>query len=91
MEALKTPALYVGALSSRRNNDLRWVWQREFGVSQAEVQALRDPVGLNLGGKTPPEIALAIVAEMMALRCDVSLDDTLADWTDSDTEYRVSA
>jgi xanthine dehydrogenase accessory factor len=85
MEALKTPAFYIGALGSRRNNDARRLRLIEFDVSAAEVQALRGPVGLNLGSKTPPEIALAIVAEMTAVRRGVSLDGTLADWSGSQT------
>jgi xanthine dehydrogenase accessory factor len=83
MEALKTPAFYVGALGSRRNNEARRQRLREFDVSQAEVQALRGPVGLNLGGRTPPEIALAIVAEMTAVRRGVPLDGALANWAAS--------
>jgi xanthine dehydrogenase accessory factor len=68
MEALKTPAFYVGALGSRRNNDARRLRLREFDVSEAEVARLHGPVGLHLGGKTPPEIALSIVAAMTAAR-----------------------
>ncbi len=85
MEALKTPAFYVGALGSRRNNDARRARLREFDVSAAEVAALRGPVGLNLGGRTPPEIALAILAEMTAVRRGMPLDGTLADWSGSQT------
>jgi xanthine dehydrogenase accessory factor len=85
MEALKTPAFYVGALGSRRNNDARRRRLTEFDVSQAEVRKLRGPVGLNLGGKTPPEIAMSIVAEMTAVRRGVALDARLADWSGSDT------
>ena len=91
MEALKTPAFYVGALGSRRNNDARRQRLREFDVSEAEVQALRGPVGLNLGGKTPPEIAMSIVAEMTAVRRGAALDGTLADWGGSATACRTSA
>ncbi len=90
MEALKTPAFYVGALGSRRNNEARRARLREFDVSEAEVRALRGPVGLNLGGRTPPEIALAIVAEMTALRRGMPLEGTLADWGASATACRVS-
>lgn len=83
MEALKTPAFYVGALGSRRNNDARRARLLEFDVSDFEVAQMRGPVGLNLGGKTPPEIALAIVAEMTAVRRGAALDGTLADWSGS--------
>jgi xanthine dehydrogenase accessory factor len=91
MEALKTPAFYVGALGSRRNNDARRARLRDFDVSEAEVAALRGPVGLNLGGRTPPEIALAILAEMTAVRRGVPLTGTLADWSASETACRVTA
>jgi xanthine dehydrogenase accessory factor len=91
MEALKTPAFYVGALGSRRNNDARRQRLLEFDVSPAEVQALRGPVGLNLGGRTPPEIALAIVAEMTAVRRGAAMDGTLADWSGSQSACRVQA
>jgi len=91
MEALKTPAFYVGALGSRRNNDARRLRLLEFDVSAAEVAALRGPVGLNLGGRTPPEIALAIVAEMTAVRRGMALGGSLADWSRSATECRVGA
>ncbi len=91
MEALKTPAFYVGALGSRRNNDARRARLLEFDVSAEELKALRGPVGLNLGGKTPPEIAMSIVAEMTAVRRGAALDGTLADWSGSQTACRVSA
>jgi xanthine dehydrogenase accessory factor len=90
MEALKTPAFYVGALGSRRNNEARRLRLREFDVSAAEVAAMRGPVGLRLGGSTPPEIALAIVAEMTAVRRGVPLDGALADWSGSVTACAVS-
>lgn len=90
MEALKTPAFYVGALGSRRNNDARRARLRQFDVSEAEVAKLHGPVGLNLGGKTPPEIALSIVAEMTAVRRGVGAG-TLADWSGSTTACRTPA
>lgn len=91
MEALKTPAFYVGALGSRRNNDARRLRLREFDVSDTEAAALRGPVGLNLGARTPPEIALAVLAEMTAVRRGVALDGTLADWGGSQTVCLVSS
>lgn len=83
MEALKTPAFYVGALGSRRNNDARRQRLLQFDVSAAEVAKLHGPVGLNLGGKTPPEIAMSIVAEMTAVRRGVVVEGRLADWPGS--------
>ena len=90
MEALKTPAFYVGALGSRRNNEARRQRLLQFDVSPAEVARLRGPVGLNLGGKTPPEIAMSVLAEMTAVRRGTSLDGPLADWSGSQTACRVA-
>jgi xanthine dehydrogenase accessory factor len=90
LEALKTPAFYVGALGSRRNNDARRDRLRGFDVGADEVAALRGPVGLNLGARTPPEIALSIVAEMTAVRRGVPLTGRLADWSGSETACRLS-
>jgi xanthine dehydrogenase accessory factor len=86
MEALKTPAFYVGALGSKRNNDGRRLRLREFDVSAEEVAALRGPVGLNLRGLTPPEIALSIIAEMTAVHRGAALQGSLVDWSASATE-----
>jgi xanthine dehydrogenase accessory factor len=72
MEALKSGAFYVGAIGSKKNNDARRVRLREFDLSQEEIARLRGPVGLYIGSKTPPEIAVAILAEMTAVRHGVS-------------------
>jgi len=68
LEALKSPAFYVGAIGSRKNNDARRQRLAEFDLSQDEIARLHGPVGLKLGAKTPPEIAIAILAEMTAIR-----------------------
>jgi xanthine dehydrogenase accessory factor len=85
MEALRTPAFYVGALGSRHNNAQRRKRLQEFEVSQAEADQLRGPVGLNLGALTPPEIAMSIVAEMTAMRRGVDLSQSLSSWDGSKT------
>jgi xanthine dehydrogenase accessory factor len=72
MEALKSPAFYVGAIGSKKNNDARRERLREFDLSADEIARLRGPVGLYIGSKTPPEIAVAILAEMTAVRHGVS-------------------
>jgi xanthine dehydrogenase accessory factor len=72
MEALKSPAFYVGAIGSKKNNDARRLRLKEFDVSDGEIARLRGPVGLYIGSKTPPEIAVAILAEMTAVRHGVS-------------------
>lgn len=69
LEALRSPAFYVGALGSRASNAKR----RErlgqyFGMSAAELASLHGPVGLPIGSRTPPEIALSILAEMTAVK-----------------------
>jgi xanthine dehydrogenase accessory factor len=72
MEALKSAAFYVGAIGSKKNNDARRERLRQFDVSDEEIARLRGPVGLYLGSKTPPEIAVAILAEMTAVRHGVA-------------------
>jgi xanthine dehydrogenase accessory factor len=72
MEALKSAAFYVGAIGSKKNNDARRERLREFDLSHDEIARLRGPVGLYIGSKTPPEIAVAILAEMTAVRHGVA-------------------
>ncbi len=72
MEALKSPAFYVGAIGSKKNNDARRLRLKEFDLSEGEIARLRGPVGLYIGSKTPPEIAVAILAEMTAVRHGVT-------------------
>jgi xanthine dehydrogenase accessory factor len=73
LEALKSPAFYVGAIGSRKNNEARRRRLAEFDLSQQEIGRLHGPVGLKLGSKTPPEIAIAILAEMTAIRNGVTI------------------
>ena len=69
LEALRSPAFYVGAIGSRSNNRKRRERLRKhFDMTDAELDRLHGPVGLQIGGKTPPEIALSIIAEMTAVR-----------------------
>ncbi|MCW5625421.1 MAG: XdhC family protein [Burkholderiales bacterium] len=73
MEALKSPAFYVGALGSRVNTEKRRERLAQFDLSHSELDRLHGPVGLRIGSKTPPEIAIAILAEMTAVRHGVAL------------------
>lgn len=66
--ALRSPAVYVGAIGSRKTQKLRRERLREAGFSPEEVARLHGPVGLDLGGREPAEIALAILAEITAVR-----------------------
>jgi xanthine dehydrogenase accessory factor len=69
MEALKSPAFYVGAIGSRANQAKRKQRLIEhFGMSEAEFERLHGPVGLKNGARTPPEIAIGILAELTAVR-----------------------
>lgn len=74
MEALRSPAFYVGALGSRRNNAARLTRMAEhFGMSQGELGKLRGPAGIYIGSRTPPEIAISIMAEIIAVKNGVML------------------
>ena len=90
MEALRTPAFYVGALGSRHNNTQRRKRLLEFEVSEEEAAQLRGPVGLNLGALTPPEIAMSIGAERTAMRRGVGLSQALSSWESSKTVCGLS-
>jgi len=73
IEALKTPAFYVGALGSRRNNATRRERLKEFDLSDAALARLHGPAGIYIGSRTPPEIAISILAEVTAAKNGVSL------------------
>jgi len=68
LEALRSRAFYVGAIGSGRNQEKRKERLREFGISTAELERLHGPVGLKNGARTPPEIAVAILAELTACK-----------------------
>ena len=69
MEALRSPAFYVGAIGSRANQSKRKQRLIEhFGMTEAEFERLHGPVGLKNGARTPPEIAVGILAELTAVR-----------------------
>jgi xanthine dehydrogenase accessory factor len=85
MEALRTPAFYLGALGSLQNNTKRRQRLLDFDVSPEQAARLHGPVGLNLGALTPPEIAMSIVAEMTALRRGIDLGGPLSNWSGSKT------
>ena len=68
VEALRRHARYVGAVGSRKTQADRRRRLLEAGVSREELDGLRGPVGLDLGGRQPAETALAILAEIVAER-----------------------
>jgi len=75
MEALKSAAFYVGALGSRANNAKRRQRLEEFDLSPAQIARLHGPIGLYIGSRTPPEIAISILAEITAIKNGVALPD----------------
>ncbi len=66
--ALKSPAFFIGALGSRKTHAARLKRLRELGHSEASLARIRGPVGLNIEAVTAPEIALSILAEIVAVR-----------------------
>ena len=66
--AVRTPARYIGLLGSRRKTILIDEMLRSDGVSEERLQVVHAPVGLDLGGRTPSEIALSVMAEITAIR-----------------------
>lgn len=71
MEALPGNAFYVGAMGSERTSEKRRVRLLELDITPEQLARLHAPVGLDLGSKTPPEIAIAILAELTQLRAAV--------------------
>jgi len=75
MEALKSPAFYVGALGSRASNAKRRERLREMDLTTEEIGRLHGPIGLYIGSRTPPEIAVSILAEVTAVKNGVAVPD----------------
>ena len=75
LEALKSPAFYVGALGSRANNAKRRTRREEFDLTREQIARLHGPIGLYIGSRTPPEIAISILAEITAVKNGVALPD----------------
>lgn len=68
MEALKTQAFFVGAMGSTRTSAKRRERLLQLNLSSSEIDRLHAPVGLDIGSKTPAEIAISIIAQLTALR-----------------------
>lgn len=66
--ALKAPCFYVGALGSRRSHAKRRERLSEKGFGDADFARIRGPIGLDIGAVTPAEIAVSIIAEIIAAR-----------------------
>lgn len=88
LEALLTDAFYVGAIGSRRNQATRRErLQQHFDLPPERLARLRGPIGIHIGSKTPAEIAVSVMAEILAVRngvrlpgaCDVGTAKAAAD------------
>jgi len=77
LEALKSKAFYVGALGSRANNAKRRRRLKDFDLTDDEIARLHGPIGLRIGSRTPPEIAVSILAEVTAVKNGVALPDSM--------------
>ena len=74
LEALHSQAFYVGAIGSRRNNQgRRERLMTHFGETEASLARLRGPIGIYIGSKTPAEIAVSVMAEILAVKNGVQL------------------
>lgn len=79
LEALKSDAFYVGAVGSSRTSAERRKRLADFDLTAAQIAKLRGPVGLSIGSRTPPEIALAILGDLIASRNGIVLEAVAAD------------
>jgi xanthine dehydrogenase accessory factor len=66
--AVKTEVGYLGAMGSRRTHEQRTVRLREAGLTDGEIARVMSPIGLDIGARTPEETAVAVCAEVIALR-----------------------
>ncbi|MCW5634443.1 MAG: XdhC family protein [Rubrivivax sp.] len=79
MEALVSPAFYIGAIGSRANQAKRKERLKEhFDLSDEALARLHGPVGLKNGARTPPEIAVSILAEITAVRYGYRIPEPVA-------------
>ncbi|HSN20516.1 MAG TPA: XdhC family protein [Usitatibacter sp.] len=76
LEALRSDAFYVGAVGSGRTNAERRRRLAQFDLTAQQIARLHGPVGLAIGSRTPPEIAVAILADLIASRNGVMLEKT---------------
>ena len=64
--ALKNKFYYIGALGSKKTHENRCQRLKDVGFSEAEINSIHGPIGIKLGGKSAPEIALSIIAQLVA-------------------------
>lgn len=68
--ALQTPAFYIGMIGSRRKRDTIYQALRQEGFTQAQIDRVHSPIGLNIGAETPEELAVSIVGELIQVRAN---------------------
>lgn len=83
LEALKSPAFYIGALGSRSNTARRRERLVLFDLTAEEIARLHGPIGLHIGSRTPAEIAVAILAEIVSVKNGVALVQKKAEQEDA--------
>jgi len=75
MEAVRTEAFYIGVMGSRQTSQKRFERLRRIGgLDAAQLARIHAPIGLNLGSKTPAEIALAVLADILRIRSGIARD-----------------
>jgi len=79
MEALTTEAYFIGAMGSRKTSENRRHRLKQLDLTDAQINRLHAPVGLPIGSKTPAEIAIAILAQLTALRSE-KIESLTADY-----------
>jgi xanthine dehydrogenase accessory factor len=67
-DALKHPARWIGVMGNPRHPGPHVAALHELGVADSEIARVRRPIGLNIGSRTPPEIAIAALAGLIADR-----------------------
>lgn len=77
MEAFETSAYYIGAMGSSRTSQKRLERLRALEIDEEELDRLHAPIGIPIGSKTPPEIAISILAEVIAERAKVTKTESV--------------
>jgi len=89
LDALDSPAFYVGAIGSKRNCELRRQRLRELGLSAEQIGRLHAPVGIAIGSHTPAEIAVSILAEITRQRNEQRVNQERPDVIDASIKQSV--
>src|SRR5262245_56847892 len=79
--ALSRAPAYIGAMGSRRTQERRRAWLLDHGLSPDDLEPIHGPAGLDIGADAPPEIALAIMAELVATVRGAAVAGSLRDRT----------